>query len=203
MICCAIRGKLGCFPDPAYKPDRRSYPVMPFTAAQAVLQSVFYKPEMTWKVEQIQLLAPIRYGQVMTNEIDDFPTAKTLAAFWRTGIWRFRVDEHRMQRRSFVLVEPAFGIVAKAVVKPGVDALPIKYEAQFERRLRCGGFWKDTFMGVREFQADVGPLDQVPLDVTMDLGPMLFDIDYSVSPVEYSMKPARLNHGILEIGDAA
>ena len=175
---------------------------MTVPAAKGLLQNVFWKPEMEWEIIQIHLLAPIRFASIMTNEISNFPESAAIRKFLKSGEWNFHAGENRMQRRSVVLIEPHFGIIARAVVKPGVDARPIKYESQFDRRVVRGGFWKDPYLGVREFQAEVAPLDMEPIDVTMDLGMMPYSIDYSAVPSPCRWKRFRLEHGVMEVGDA-
>lgn len=197
-------GSLALFPDPLYKPDRRSYPFIPPTAAKGLVESIFHKPQMEWEIVRLALLAEIRFAPMgVTNGFDDFPTEKVFATFRRTGVWHYSLEGemrkgNRIQQRNMVLVEPAYRIEVRAVVKPGVDAKPIKYEVQLARRVERGGFWKDVYFGAREFQAYFGPPRRPVVDVSMDLGIMPVTINYAEAPFSYRPAHFRLVRGILE-----
>ena len=58
-----ISGDLACFTRPEMKVERVSYPVMTPTAAKGILESIFWKPEFRWRVDEVQVLNPIRSPQ--------------------------------------------------------------------------------------------------------------------------------------------
>jgi len=77
-----------------------------------------------------------------------------------------------------------------------------KYRDQFRRRVERGQCYHTPYLGCREFPASFGtPTEQdPPIELTDDLGLMLFDMDYTggsmAQPVFFH---ARLEKGILHV----
>ena len=80
-----VEGELACFTRPEMKVERVSYPVMTPTAAKGVLEAIYWKPEFTWQVEEIQVLQPIRYTSFVRNEISSRQTVQTARWWQREG----------------------------------------------------------------------------------------------------------------------
>ena len=64
-----VWGPYACFTRPEMKVERVSYTVMTPSAARGILEAIFWKPEFTWRVREILVLAPIRYVSFIRNEI--------------------------------------------------------------------------------------------------------------------------------------
>ena len=79
-----VWGDLACFTRPEMKVERVSYPVMTPSAAKGVLESIFWKPQFDWEVDEIAVLKPIRYFSILRNEINTRQTAQT-AQRWRSN----------------------------------------------------------------------------------------------------------------------
>ncbi len=60
-----VWGEFACFTRPEMKVERVTYPVMTPSAARGVLEVVFWKPQFTWRVDEIWVLKPIRYFSIL------------------------------------------------------------------------------------------------------------------------------------------
>ena len=63
-----VRGDGGLFSRPELKVERVSYPVMTPTAARGVLEAIFWKPQMRYRVVAIEVLKPIRQFTIRRND---------------------------------------------------------------------------------------------------------------------------------------
>lgn len=63
-----VRGEAALFSRPELKAERVSYPVMTPTAARGVLESIFWKRDMRYRVVAIEVLNPIREYTIRRNE---------------------------------------------------------------------------------------------------------------------------------------
>ncbi len=177
-----VWGDLALFTRPEMKSERVSYPVLTPSAARGVLESIFWKPEMEYRVEEIWVLKPVRYFSIVRNEVNGRASERT-AREWQTkgGYYDATEGKNRAQRHSLALREVAYVIHARIVVRTGVGEYPAKYHDQFERRVRRGQCFTRPYLGCREFAASFGPPTATdrPLDITDDLGTMLLDLDYA------------------------
>ncbi len=174
-----VWGDWACFTRPEMKVERVSYPVMTPAAARGVLEAIFWKPEFSWRVREILVLKPIRYFSVLRNEVNSVASQQS-ARGWREKGGGYFADEDRAQRHTLALREVAYVIKADLVLKPHADADPAKYRDQFRRRVARGQYHHTPYLGCREFAARFGEPEATerPLPLDMDLGLMLFDLDY-------------------------
>ena len=63
-----VWSELACFTRPENKVERVSYDVMTPSAARGVLESILWKPEMRYRVQEIWVLNPIRRYSIVRNE---------------------------------------------------------------------------------------------------------------------------------------
>jgi CRISPR-associated protein Cas5d len=186
------------------KVERVSYAVMTPTAAQGVLEAIFWKPEFTWRVSGIAVLEPIVYTNIMRNEVNSLASERSARGWEKTGRGGFVASEDRAQRNTLALKDVAYIIQADIEVKPGVDAPAAKYRDQFRRRVERGQCFSQPYLGCREFSAFfTEPTDaDRPIDATMGLGRMLYALDYA-GDRSGSAKPrffsAELVNGVLRI----
>jgi CRISPR-associated protein Cas5d len=169
-----------CFTRPEMKVERVSYPVMTPSAARGVLEAIFWKPEFTWRVEEIWVLNPIRYFSILRNEVNSRQSERSAASWARSG-GGYDAGADRAQRHTLALRDVAYVIKAHVEVKPGVADDPAKFRDQFRRRVSEARCFAVPYLGCREFSAAFGPLagDEKPIDRSEDLGPMLLDLDYA------------------------
>lgn len=198
-----VWGDFACFTRPEMKVERVSYPVMTPSAARGVLESIFWKPEIRWLVEEIRVLKPIRYFSILRNEVNSRQSARA-ATSWQQQGGGFDAAADRAQRHTLALRDVAYVIVARIELRAHADADPAKYRDQFRRRVQSGRCFATPYLGCREFSAHFGPTNgtEQPIDLTDELGPMLLDLAYS-SDRSGLGKPrffnARLERGVLRV----
>ncbi|MCW2278645.1 CRISPR-associated protein Cas5 subtype I-C [Heliophilum fasciatum] len=65
-----VWGDFACFTRPEMKVERVSYPVITPSAARGVLESIFWKPEIWWRIQEIQVLRPVKHFSILRNEVN-------------------------------------------------------------------------------------------------------------------------------------
>ena len=176
-----VRGEFACFTRPENKAERVSYPVMTPSAARGILEAIYWKPEFSWHVLEIHVLQDIRQISLIRNEVNDRQSHRSSAALGKTdGNYLADAGKHRAQRHTLALRDVAYLIRAQQTLKPHTSDDIAKYRDCFRRRIDRGQCFQQPYLGCREFPADFHrPTgDEKPVDVTMDLGPMLFDLHY-------------------------
>lgn len=190
-----VWGQYACFTRPEMKVERVSYPVMTPSAARGVLEAIFWKPEFTWRVREIHVLAPIRHFSLVRNEVSSRMSARS------PGL---DITEARTQRHTLGLVDPAYLIVADVVVHPGVEQDAAKFRDQFRRRVERGQCYHRPYLGCREFAAAFAKPDgsERRQPITEPLGLMLLDLEYQGNgPALPHFFAAELTDGILHVPD--
>jgi CRISPR-associated protein Cas5d len=202
-----VWGGFACFTRPEMKVERVSYPVMTPSAARGVLESIFWKPEFHWEVEEVWVLMPIRYFSILRNEINSRQTAQ-IARGWQREGGGFSATADRAQRHTLALRDVAYIIRARPMVREGVQEDPAKYRDQFRRRVRDGRCFATPYLGCREFSAwfSAPEGNEAPLEINEDLGNMLLRMDY-LPGVSGSAIPqffhAELKGGVLRVPKAS
>ena len=189
-------GELACFTRPEMKVERVSYEVMTPSAARGILESILWKPAISWRVHAIEVLAPIRWMSFRRNEVSKRATKPGSEIY---------VDEskNRAQRNTVALRDVDYVIEASIVMteQAGPDDSRAKFEAMFERRLSKGQYFNAPYFGCREFAARVEPAPDAvsPIDqgVERPLGMMFYDFRYAPAPVTPFFFSARLVDGRL------
>jgi CRISPR-associated protein Cas5d len=174
-----VWGDFACFTRPEMKVERVTYPIMTPSAARGVLEAIFWKPEFTWRVEEIWVLKPIEYYSILRNEVNSRQSERVAAAWPRSG-GSYDAAADRAQRHTLALRCVEYVIKAQAELRPDVDEDPAKFRDQFRRRVNEGRCFAIPYLGCREFSAAFGPVagNEQPIGRTEDLGPMLREIEY-------------------------
>ncbi len=68
-FCLEVNGDFACFTRPEMKAERVSYDIITPSAARAVFESVLWKPAISWHIESIEVLSPIRWTTIRRNEV--------------------------------------------------------------------------------------------------------------------------------------
>jgi CRISPR-associated protein Cas5d len=182
-----VWGDYACFTRPEMKVERISYDIITPSSARGVVEAVYWKPEIRWRVTRIRVLNPIRFSSLRRNEVASKIPAGTAAAVMRSGRGRLGlfVEKERQQRAATLLRDVAYVIEAHFDVVGGEDNVG-KHLDQFNRRARDGRCFHRPYLGCREFPADFalvegdGPPPRVHPELLgeRDLGYMLHDIDF-------------------------
>jgi CRISPR-associated protein Cas5d len=201
-----VWGEFACFTRPEMKVERVSYPVMTPSAARGILEAVFWKPEMEWRVREIKLLEPVRWISLVRNEVNSKASFTSAKKWAESGGGYFADDQdERAQRHTLALRDVAYIIRADVAFQPHTKGVePAKYRDQFRRRVSRGQCHHTPYLGCREFAADFGEPreNDRPLDWTADLGLVLFDLDYAPDGSGRGMPrffEARVEGGVLRV----
>lgn len=164
-----VWGDLALFTRPEYKSEPHTYPVMTFTAAVGLLESIFWKPEIQYSINSISVLKPIKYLSVRRNMI------KSKQSYRNVGNLK-TIEDDRTQRTQILLKDVAYHIdFSFDLVDTTLN--PDKYFAIIADRIREGKCFKQPYFGCREYIAYFGlPGDKEYPSVTLrgvkDLGIM-------------------------------
>ncbi len=201
-----VCGPLACFTRPEMKVERVSYPVMTPPAARGLLESIFWKPQFRWRIEEIDVLAPIRYVSIRRNEISQRQTVERARAWARLGGGTFAAEQ-RVQRHTLALRDVDYVIRAHIDIAPGIGDDPAKFRDQFRRRVARGQCFAQPYLGCREFVADFREPrgDEQAIPDTEPLGLMLHSIEHEAAggPSVPRFFDASLEGGVLRVPTVA
>lgn len=194
-----VSAEAALFSRPELKVERVTYPVMTPTAAVGVLESIFWKPEMRYRIVAIEVLKPIKQFTIRRNETTDVaPLSEAVKG-------RRRVDTaaHRDQRNAVCLRDVAYRIHAHIELTPHADKPVAAYRDQLRRRVRKGACFQRPYLGTREFSADFGWPDDTErrTDLNEEIGIMLHSIHRDGAAGEPRMEwfAARIEAGVLYV----
>jgi CRISPR-associated protein Cas5d len=194
------------------KVERVSYDVLTPSAARGILEAVHWKPAITWVIDRIHVLRPIRFQSFRRNEVGAKASAANAATAMRAGSTAglgISVEDNRQQRATTLLVDVAYVIEAhfELTAKAGESDTEAKHLAMFNRRAQNGQCFHRPCLGTREFPAEfefleagdaLPPMTSPPDQRNRDLGWMLHDIDFVQGNTSRFFR-ARLIDGVLDV----
>jgi CRISPR-associated protein Cas5d len=153
-----VWGRNALFTRPELKVERVSYDVMTPSAARGILEAIHWKPAISWVIDRIHVLEPIRFQSIRRNEVGHKAPAGSIKQAMNRGDvggLQILVDEDRQQRASTVLVAPAYVIEAHFALtdKAGAEDNEGKHLDIFNRRAERGQCFHQPCLGTREFAA--------------------------------------------------
>lgn len=169
-----VWGEYACFTRPEMKVERVSYDVMTPSAARGILEAIHWKPAISWVIDRIHVVKPIKFENIRRNEVESLASPRKNAIY---------VTEERQQRASLVLKDVEYIIEAhfEMTARSGADDNPEKHYNIFLRRARQGQCFHRPYFGTREFPVNFELMedDSAPSERshtgTVDLGYMLYD----------------------------
>jgi len=190
-----VSGKYACFTMPALHSERVSYEVMTPSAAVGILKAIYWHKEIEWIIDRIHVLNPIHYMNIKTNDI------RVKMSPRRQYI---TIEDHRLQRNSYVLTNVDYIIEAHFIITAKMVDDPAKYKAIFERRLMKGQCFHVPWLGLREFSANFGPVDKIPVSAIKGeryLGQLFYGFDYEsdIKNPQPMFFEATMENGIIEV----
>ncbi|RCG31477.1 type I-C CRISPR-associated protein Cas5 [Sphaerisporangium album] len=195
-----VQAPYACFTRPEFKTERLSYPVMTPSAAKGVLEAIFWKPEFSYRIEQIEVLQPIRWMSIRRNEVSSMLTVGWIREAMSDPSLRFDAEADRDQRNMVCLRDVAYRIHAQVRLRPHATDPDAKYRDQFRRRVERGSSYSQPFLGVREFSASFHPpTPRSPIPHDEQLGVMLHSIRYDDMGESYRWFHAKLRQGVLTV----
>ncbi len=201
-----VWGDYACFTRPEMKVERVSYDVMTPSAARGILEAIYWKPAITWVIDRIHVMKPIRFDNIRRNEVlGKIPLARVKSTFHGKEAFLFKdANDDRVQRSSLILrdveyyIEAHFNMTGKA----GPDDTVEKHYNVALRRMRKGQCFHHPYFGCREFPVQFKFVEEeIPrssLTGKINLGLMLWDIDFA-----HEMNPmffrAEMNDGVIDV----
>lgn len=183
-----VWGNYACFTRPEMKVERVSYDVMTPSAARGILEAIHWKPALVWRVDYIHVLKPVKFDFIRRNEVAGKISERNI----KTAMAGGDIDLHqyaaadRQQRAALVLRDVEYIIEAhfEFTGEAGASDNPGKHCDIFNRRARSGQCHMRPYFGCREFPVqfellEAGQAIQSPLQGEVDLGWMLWDIDFA------------------------
>ncbi len=160
------------------------------SAARGVVEAVYWKPEIRWVIDRLQVLKPIRFTSQRRNEVGAKIPVGSVKSAMKSGAGNLGmyVEEERQQRAALLLRDVAYVIEAHFEIVKGEDNVA-KHLDIFNRRARVGQCFTRPYFGTRECAADFALIEpgapSPAVDKTLidgkprDLGWMLHDIDFA------------------------
>ncbi len=200
-----VFGEYACFSRPELKVERVSYDVMTPSAARGILEAIFWHPGLTWRIDKIHVLSPIKFTNIRRNEVKSKILASDLKSAMQGGAKKLYINakEDIQQRAAMVLQDVHYVIEAHFDMtnKANPSDNPGKFTDMMRRRLEKGQCYHQPYFGTREFAAKfrAWPSEHVQaIDETRDLGYMLYDMDYTdPADIRPQFFHASLNKGVL------
>ena len=190
------------------KVERVSYDVPTPSAARGMVESVYYHPGLKWHVDKIYVCKPIRFTNILRNEVASKLSARNVLTE-ANGKKRSYIDRNAdiQQRATTMLRDVHYVIEAhfEMTDKANPSDNPGKFQDIVKRRLRSGQAYMQPYLGCRECTAHFRLWEggDIPtIDETRDLGYMLYDMEYSdpenIQPMFFR---AQMVHGVIDLTD--
>ncbi len=199
-----VWGDYACFTRPEMKVERVSYDVMTPSAARGILEAIYWKPAITWVIDRIHVLTPIRFDNIRRNELAGKLAISTIRKAMRDGVSPVEtfIEQDRQQRAAMVLRDVCYVVEAHFEFNGDEDNNAAKHKEIFERRARKGQCFHQPYLGCREFSANFELIEEdIPQSQLLgkqDLGWVLHDMDFE-NNLEAKFFRAEMNNGIIEV----
>lgn len=208
-----VWGDYALFSRPEMKVERVSYDVITPSAARGLLESIYWHPGLSWKIDRIYVCNPIRFTNIRRNEVADVLKCRKVRNIMENGKGEIYLatssnsNDERQQRAAMVLKDVRYVIEAHFDMTDNAAASdnPGKFQDIMKRRLERGQFYSMPYMGTREFPAHFKPCGTIPecpeeLKGTRDLGWMLLDMDYTdKSDIQPRFFRATMIDGVIDV----
>lgn len=203
-----VWGEYACFTRPEMKVERVSYDVPTPSAARGMVESVYYHPGLKWHVDKIYVCKPIRFTNILRNEVASKISARNVLTE-ANGKKRSYIDRNTdiQQRATTMLRDVHYVIEAHFEMTDQANPSdnPGKFQDIVKRRLRSGQAYMQPYLGCRECTAHFRLWEggDIPtIDETRDLGYMIFDMDYSdLENIQPMFFRAQMVHGVIDLTD--
>lgn len=177
-----VWGDFACFTRPEFKVERVSYPVMTPSAARGILEAIYWKPQIRYRIQRIGILKLGSQWSLLRNEISSRQSNRGQPII---------VDDNRQQRTSLILKDVEYRIQAWIEPRNGETNIA-KHLDCFRRRAEKGQYFHKPYLGCREFTADFEWLGKTSRgnnepdpDLNISIGTMLYDTAYVVDPEHF------------------
>ena len=204
-----VWGDYACFARPELKSERDSYDLLTPSAARGILEAVFWHPGLRWVIDEIYVLSPIEFTNIRRNELKSrVLSSKAKSAMLGNDVDLYIDAKADIQQRAATVLKNVHYVIKahfEMTDKANETDSPAKFQEMMKRRLEKGQYYHQPYLGCREFPARfrLWEFDTVPtVNITTDLGLMLYDMDYSdkenIKPMFFR---AKLQNGVLDLKD--
>lgn len=207
-ICLETWGDYALFSRPEMKVERVSYDVITPSAARGIIDAIYWKPAIIWRIDKIHVCNPIEFTNIRRNEVSSKISARSVDSVMNGSAKHLYINtnEDRQQRASMILknvhyiIEAHFELTDKA---GETDTIEKHYNIAL-RRMRKGQCYHQPCFGCREFPANFrlleGGVPESSLTGEKDLGYMLYDMDFTdpenIKPMFFK---AVMRNGIIDL----
>ncbi len=196
-FCLEVSGPYACFTRPEMKVERVSYDVITPSAVRAMFDAILWKPAIFWRVNRIEVLAPIRWVSVRRNEVGKVASPRSDGIF---------IEDDRQQRAGLFLRDVKYRLHAEFEMteKAGAEDNEGKFAEMFRRRASGGQCFNQPYLGCREFSAAFRLVDPAsepatPIAETRDLGWMFYDWKHNGGEPVAQFFHAQLQQGVIDL----
>ena len=95
-----IEGDRACFTRPEMKSERVSYDVMTPSAARGILEAVYWKPAIVWRIDSIEVLNEIVFDTFRRNEVANKLSYRSAKSAFDKGSAVAEIASDRKGRRN-------------------------------------------------------------------------------------------------------
>ena len=205
-----VEGDYALFTRPELKVERYSYDFITPSAARGILESIYWKPQICWRINKIHVLKKPEFTTILRNEVSSKISdsdAKKLMENSKSAKGYIDTTKARQQRSATILKNVKYVIEADFAMT-GVNSeegdTPEKHYNIILRRLKNGQNFHKSYLGTREFPAKVtlleGDCPKSELIGEQDFGMMLYDMDYTdknnITPIFFR---AKMVDGIVDL----
>jgi CRISPR-associated protein Cas5d len=209
-----VFGDYACFTRPEMKVERVSYDVITPSAARGIIEAIFWKPSITWIIDEIRVLNKIEFTNIRRNEVGERISRQKVAQAMRGSTENLYLDvtQSRQQRAALILKNVEYIISAHFELNENADENESseKFYNMAIRRMTKGQTFNQPYLGTREFSCGFEYVEKDSLssftsfyedEDEIDLGWMLYDIDFSndMKPIFYR---ATMNNGVISVSSA-
>ena len=210
-----VQGNYALFTRPEQKVERVTYDVITPSAARGIVEAIYWHPQITWVIDRIHVLRPIKTMSIQRNEVKEKANANS------NKVREYYIEDKHTPRSSLILQDVAYIIEAhfelnleKIDYKEINNQKDIEEEMEkhfniFKRRAKKGECYHRPYLGCREFDCYfewMQPKDFPKSDIAdtkegnQDLGMMLFDINFE-NPKDLKARffRARIDNGIIDL----
>lgn len=192
------------------KVERVSYDVITPSAARGVLEAIYWKPAIQWRVDKIHVINQIKFDNIRRNERSGKISSAKVEKAMKGGDVSLYQDksEDAVQRASLVLRDVCYCIEAHFDVssRGNEGETEEKHYNIALRRMRKGQCFHHPYLGCREFPARFELIEgDTPSsyyngksDGTRDLGIMLWDIEFA-NEYKAIFFRAQMKDGIIDV----
>lgn len=207
-----VWGPLALFCRPEMKAERVSYDVITPSAARGILEAIYWKPQIRYRIDRIHVCNPIRLTNIRRNEVKSKIRAGAVLSAMKGGPMPYLCTSEEIQQRASLLLKDVRYVIEahfELTGKGGPGDTEEKHYAILTRRLRNGQCFHQPCFGCREFPAAFRLFESEYIPTAYantgekDLGYLLYDMDYSNSrDIRPMFFRAVMRDGVIDVANS-